>query len=55
MTVDKKIKALDSELLAFKEQLKKTKGPNAEHIKKRAMDVLKRKVNPIFIETAIVR
>jgi hypothetical protein len=42
--VDKKIKTLDNELRGFKEQLKKAKGPTAEHIKKRAVDVLKRKV-----------
>ncbi len=41
--VDVKIKALDKELLVFKEQLKKAKGPTADHIKKRALDTLKRK------------
>lgn len=41
--VEVKIKALDKELIGYKEQLKKAKGPTAEHIKKRAMDTLKRK------------
>lgn len=44
LLVDKKIKALDNELLGYKEQLKKAKGPAQVHIKKRALDVLKRKV-----------
>ena len=43
--VDVKIKAIDNELRAFKEQLKKATGSTAVHIKKRAMDTLKRKVN----------
>jgi hypothetical protein len=42
--VDAKIKALDKELVGFKEQLKKAKGPTANHIKKRAMATLQRKV-----------
>jgi hypothetical protein len=42
--VDKKIKGLDNELRGFKEQMKKAKGPTLNHIKKRAMDTLKRKV-----------
>lgn len=41
--VDVKIKALDNELRGYKEQLKRAKGPAAENIKRRAMDVLKRK------------
>ena len=43
LAVDEKIKALDKELMAFKEQLKKAKGPTAEHIKKRALATLQRK------------
>ncbi len=41
--VDAKIKVLDKELLGYKEQLKKVKGPAAEHVKKRALETLKRK------------
>ena len=41
--IDKKIQALDNELRKYKEQLKKATGPTAANIKKRAMDVLKRK------------
>ena len=42
-TLDEKIGALDKELLKFKEQLKKTTGPAANNIKKRALETLKRK------------
>lgn len=44
LTVDQKIAGLDNELRKYKEQLKKATGPTAANIKKRAMDVLKRKV-----------
>lgn len=44
--VDKKIAALDNELRKYKEQLTKANKVQAQHIKKRAMDVLKRKVGP---------
>ena len=47
--VDKKIKTLDNELRNYKEQLKKAKGPTAEHIKRRALEVLKRKVRIITL------
>lgn len=43
--VDAKIKALDDELRKYKEQLKKANASAAAQIKKRAMDVLKRKVS----------
>lgn len=43
--VDQKIAGLDNELRKYKEQLKKATGPTAANIKKRAMDVLKRKVH----------
>lgn len=42
--VDQKIAGLDNELRKYKEQLKKATGATAASIKKRAMDVLKRKV-----------
>lgn len=42
--MDSKINGLDNELRKFKEQLKKANGAAAAQIKKRAMDVLKRKV-----------
>ena len=42
--VDKKINDLDNELRKYKVQLKTASGPTAANIKKRAMDVLKRKV-----------
>ena len=41
--LDKKIKDLDLELLKYKEQLKRAKGPAELSIKKRAMETLKRK------------
>lgn len=41
--LDVKIKELEDELRKYKDQLKKAKGPTAENIKRRAMDVLKRK------------
>ena len=41
--LDKKIKELDTELLRYKEQLKKATGSNEMTIKKRALDTLKRK------------
>lgn len=41
--VDQKIAGLDNELRKYKEQLKKATGATAASIKKRAMDVLKRK------------
>lgn len=44
-TVYQKIAGLDNELRKYKEQLKKATGPTAAAIKKRAMDVLKRKVS----------
>lgn len=43
--MDAKIKALDDELRKYKEQLKKANASAAAQIKKRAMDVLKRKVS----------
>lgn len=43
--VDSKINDLDKQLRVCKEQLKKASGPTAANIKKRAMDLLKRKVN----------
>ena len=42
-TLDKKIKDLDAELLRYKEQLKRAKGPAEQNIKKRALETLKRK------------
>lgn len=44
VVVDAKINGLDNELRKYKEQLKKANGSAAQQIKKRAMDVLKRKV-----------
>jgi charged multivesicular body protein 5 len=44
LVVDKKINDLDNELRKYKVQLKTASGPTAANIKKRAMDVLKRKV-----------
>jgi len=41
--IDEKIKGLDGELIKFKEQLKKAKGPAADNIKRRALQTLKRK------------
>jgi len=41
--LDVKIKQLEDELRKHKEALKKAKGPTAENIKRRAMEVLKRK------------
>jgi charged multivesicular body protein 5 len=41
--IEKKIDGLDNELRKYKEQLKKANGATATNIKKRAMDVLKRK------------
>jgi charged multivesicular body protein 5 len=41
--LDKKIKELDVELLRYKEQLKRAKGPTEASLKKRALDTLKRK------------
>jgi len=41
--IDKKIKGLDDELRKYKVQLQKASGSAAANIKKRAMDVLKRK------------
>eukprot|EP01031_Cornospumella_fuschlensis_P033031 gene33031-39959_t len=41
--LDKKIKGLDDELRKYNAQLKKATGSAAANIKKRAMDVLKRK------------
>ena len=41
--VDAKIKALDEELLKFKQQLQKATGNTAAMLKKRAMDTLRRK------------
>lgn len=41
--MEAKIKAQDDELRKCKEQLAKTKGPAAANIKRRAMDILKRK------------
>ena len=43
--MDKKIKGLDDELRKYNAQLKKATGSAAANIKKRAMDVLKRKVS----------
>ena len=37
------IKGLDGELIKFKDQLKRAKGPAAEGIKRRALETLKRK------------
>ena len=42
--LDVKIKGLEDELRRYKEQLKRAKGSTADGIKRRAMDVLKRKV-----------
>ena len=44
LSVDKKIAGLNNELKAYNAQLKKATGPTAANIKRRAMDVLKRKV-----------
>jgi len=41
--LDVKIAELENELRKYKDQLKKVKGPAAEGVKRRAMDVLKRK------------
>lgn len=41
--LDIKLAELDNELRKYKDQLKKVKGPAAEGVKRRAMDVLKRK------------
>ena len=41
--LDEKIKGLDGELIKFKDQLKRAKGPAAEGIKRRALETLKRK------------
>jgi charged multivesicular body protein 5 len=41
--LDVKIGELDKELIKYKDQLKKVKGPAAEGVKRRAMDCLKRK------------
>ena len=42
-SLDEKIKGLDGELIKFKDQLKRAKGPAAEGIKRRALETLKRK------------
>lgn len=41
--LDEKIKGLEGELIKFKDQLKKAKGPAADNIKRRALETLKRK------------
>jgi len=41
--LDEKIGNLDGELIKFKDQLKRAKGPAAEGIKRRALETLKRK------------
>ena len=41
--IDKKIKDLDAELIRFRDQLKKAKGPTEASLKKRALETLKRK------------
>jgi charged multivesicular body protein 5 len=41
--LDEKIASLDKELIRYKDQLKKTTGPAAANIKKRALETLKRK------------
>jgi charged multivesicular body protein 5 len=43
VALDTKIKSCDQELLRYKEQLKKAKGPTKESIQKRALTALKRK------------
>ena len=42
-TLDEKIRKLDAELLRYKEQLKRTKGPAQNAVKQRAMRILKQK------------
>ena len=41
--LDEKIGGLDAELVKFKDQLRRVKGPTAEGIKRRALETLKRK------------
>lgn len=43
VAVFRQIKALDQELVKYRNALKKAKGPTATNIKKRAMETLKRK------------